>query len=315
MRCAVLDDLQGAASGLADWSAIPELDVAFFDHHVSDASALTDFDIIVTMRERVRFPAEVLASLPRLKLLVSTGMRNAAIDLEAASRLGITVCGTEATATPTVELTWALLLGIARGVVEENTALRGGGPWQSTLGADLHGRTLGVIGLGRIGGPVAGVGLAFGMRTLAWSRNLTAERAADRGATLAGSLDELLSTSDFVTIHLPLADGTRGLIGARELGLMQPDAYLINTSRAAIVDQDALLAALHEGRIAGAGVDVFDIEPLPDGHPMRTAPRLLATPHLGYVSRANYETYYRQSVEDIAAFIGGAPIRLLTRLP
>ncbi len=311
MRCAVLDDLQGAAAHLADWSTLSGVEVTFFGDHVSDASVLTDFDIIVTLRERVRFPAGVLERLPRLKLLVATGMRNSAIDLAAAARLGVTVCGTEATATPTVELTWALLLGLARSVVEENTALRAGGKWQSTLGADLHGRTLGVAGLGRIGGPVAGVGLAFGMRVRAWSRNLTAERAAERGATLAGSLDELLATSDFVTIHLPLADGTRGLIGARELGLMKPDAYLINTSRAAIVDQDALLGALHAGRIAGAGIDVFDLEPLPAGHPMRTAPRLLATPHLGYVSRANYETYYRHAVEDIAAFIAGAPIRLL----
>lgn len=210
-----------------------------------------------------------------------------------------------------VELTWALLLGLARGLVAENEALRAGGPWQSTVGADLHGRQLGLLGLGKIGSRVAQVGLAFGMRVSAWSRHLTKERAEEFGVELAASKEELLASSDFVSVHLALGDRTRGLIGAAELALLKPTAYLVNTSRAAIVDQDALLTALHEGRFAGAGVDVFDVEPLPADHPMRSAPRLLATPHLGYVSRANYEAYYTGAVEDIQAFLAGSPVRRL----
>ncbi|WP_086741960.1 NAD(P)-dependent oxidoreductase, partial [Streptomyces glaucescens] len=229
----------------------------------------------------------------------------------AARAHGITVCGTESSSTPPVELTWALILGLARGLVAESTALREGGPWQSTVGADLHGRTLGLLGLGRIGSRVAQVGLAFGMDVVAWSHNLTRERTDEAGVRLAASKAELLAAGDFVSVHLALSDRTRGLLGAAELALLKPTAYLVNTSRAAIVDQDALLAALREGRIAGAGVDVFDVEPLPAGHPMRTAPRLLATPHLGYVSRANYARYYGQAVENIRAYLDGAPIRLL----
>jgi phosphoglycerate dehydrogenase-like enzyme len=223
----------------------------------------------------------------------------------------VTVCGTPSSSTPPVELTWALLLGLARGIVTENNALRAGGPWQSTVGADLHGRRLGLLGLGKIGGRVAQVGLAFGMRVGAWSQNLTAERAEEVGVDLAASKEELLAESDFVSVHLALGDRTRGLVGAAELALLKPTAYLVNTSRSAIVDQDALLAALHAGRIAGAGVDVFDAEPLPAGHPMRSAPRLLATPHLGYVSRSNYETYYGAAVENIQAFLAGTPLRRL----
>jgi phosphoglycerate dehydrogenase-like enzyme len=238
-------------------------------------------------------------------------MRNTVIDYAAAEAHGVTVCGTASSSTPPVELTWALLLGLARGIVEESNSLRSGGPWQQSVGADLHGRRLGLLGLGKIGSKVAQVGLAFGMRVGAWSQNLTGERAAEVGVELAASKEELLSDSDFVSVHLALGDRTRGLLGAAELALLRPTAYLINTSRAAIVDQDALLAALHEGRLAGAGVDVFDVEPLPAGHPLRTAPRLLATPHLGYVSRANYETYYGQAVEGIRAFLDGKPVRRL----
>ncbi|MBH0242129.1 D-2-hydroxyacid dehydrogenase family protein, partial [Streptomyces cavourensis] len=217
--------------------------------------------------------------------------------------------GTASSSTPPVELTWALLLGLARSIVPEANGLRGNGPWQSTLGADLHGRTLGLLGLGKIGGRVAEVGRAFGMEVVAWSQNLTEERTREVGTALAGSKEELLESADFVSVHLALSDRTRGLIGAAELARMRPTAYLVNTSRAAIVDQDALLAALHAGTIAGAGIDVFDVEPLPPGHPMRTAPRLLATPHLGYVSRANYATYYGQAVENIRAFLDGEPVR------
>ncbi|MFJ5835994.1 D-2-hydroxyacid dehydrogenase family protein [Streptomyces shenzhenensis] len=316
LRCAVLDDFQGVAVESADWSELADrVEVVPLREHLADedalAAALTDFDIVVTLRERVPFPGSLLARLPRLRLLVASGMRNSVIDYAAAEAHGVTVCGTASSSTPPVELTWALLLGLARGIVEESHALRTGGPWQSTVGADLHGRTLGLLGLGRIGSQVARVGLAFGMRVTAWSQNLTRERAEEVGVEPVLAKEDLLAGSDFVSVHLALGERTRGLLGPAELALMKPTAYLINTSRAAIVDQEALLAALREGRIAGAGVDVFDIEPLPAGHPMRTAPRLLATPHLGYVSRANYATYYGQAVEDIQAYLAGAPVRRL----
>ncbi len=316
LRCAVLDDFQKVATEVADWSPIAdEVEVVSFDTHVDGedalAAALADFDIVVTLRERVSFPGSLIARLPRLKLIVASGMRNSVIDYTAAEEHGVTVCGTASSSTPPVELTWALLLGLARGLVEESDALRSGGPWQSTVGADLHGRRLGLLGLGKIGSRVAQVGLAFGMQVSAWSQNLTKERTDEIGVELAPSREDLLASSDFVSIHLALSDRTRGLLGPVELALLKPTAYLINTSRAAIVDQEALLAALHEGRIAGAGIDVFDIEPLPADHPMRTAPRLLATPHLGYVSHANYTTYYGQAVEDIRAFLAGAPVRRL----
>ncbi|MES4890259.1 D-2-hydroxyacid dehydrogenase family protein [Streptomyces sp. NPDC096012] len=316
LRCVVLDDFQGVATTMADWSVIEdEVEVVTLREHLDGedalAAALAGYDIVVTLRERVPFPGSLIARLPRLRLLVASGMRNGVIDYAAAEAHGVTVCGTASSGTPPVELTWALLLGLARGIVEESNALRAGGPWQSTVGADLHGSRLGLLGLGRIGSRVARVGLAFGMRVSAWSRHLTKERAAEIGVELAASKEELLASSDFVSVHLVLGDRTRGLVGAPELALMKPTAYLINTSRAAIVDQDALLDALHAGRIAGAGVDVFDIEPLPAAHPMRTAPRLLATPHLGYVSQANYTTYYRQAVEDIQAYLAGSPVRRL----
>ncbi|MGI5375560.1 D-2-hydroxyacid dehydrogenase family protein [Streptomyces sp. CA-251387] len=316
LRCAVLDDFQNVATEVADWSPLADdVEVVPFTTHFPDedtlAAALAEFDIVVTLRERVPFPASLIARLPRLKLLIASGMRNSVIDYAAAEAHGVTVCGTASASTPPVELTWALLLGLARGIVRESNALRDGGPWQSTLGADLHGRRLGLLGLGKIGSRVAQVGLAFGMQVGAWSQNLTKERAEEVGVELAASKEDLLRDSDFVSIHLALSDRTRGLLGAAELALLKPTAYLINTSRAAIVDQDDLLAALHEGRIAGAGVDVFDIEPLPADHPMRTAPRLLATPHLGYVSQANYATYYGHAVEDIQAYLAGSPVRRL----
>ncbi|MEU4029367.1 D-2-hydroxyacid dehydrogenase family protein [Streptomyces anulatus] len=316
LRCAVIDDFQSVATTVVDWSPVTaDVEVVSFTEHLATddeaAAALADFDIVVTLRERAPFPADLFARLPRLRLLVASGMRNSVIDFDAAKRHGVTVCGTASSSTPPVELTWALLLGLARGIVSEAEALRTDGPWQSTLGADLHGRTLGLLGLGKIGGRVAQVGRAFGMDILAWSQNLTEERTDEVGATLAASKEDLLASSDFVSVHLALGDRTRGLIGAAELALMRPTAYLINTSRAAIVDTDALLAALRAGALAGAATDVFDVEPLPAGHPVRTAPRLLATPHLGYVSRANYETYYGQAVENIRAFLDGQPVRRL----
>ncbi|WP_405388626.1 D-2-hydroxyacid dehydrogenase family protein [Streptomyces sp. NBC_01102] len=316
LRCAVLDDHQSVATTAADWSPVADdVHVVSFARHFATedelAEALAGFDIVVTLRERVPFPARLFERLPRLRLLIASGMRNTVIDYAAAERHGVTVCGTAGTSTPPVELTWALLLALARGIVTEANALRDGGPWQSTVGADLAGRRLGLLGLGRIGGKVARVGLAFGMDVVAWSANLTPERAAEAGVGLAASKEELLATSDFVSVHLVLSERTRGLLGAGELGLMRPGSYLINTSRAAVVDQDALLDVLGAGAIAGAGVDVFDIEPLPADHPMRTAPRLLATPHLGYVSQANYATYYGHAVEDIRAYLDGKPVRLL----
>ncbi len=317
LRCALLDDFQGAALNHADWSPLAgQVELTAFPEHFASqdelATALSDFDIVVTLRERVPFPASLFERLPKLRLLVASGMRNSVIDLAAAERHGVTVCGTASSSTPPTELTFALLLGLARNLVPETTALRQGGPWQNSVGADLHGRCLGLLGLGRIGASVAQVALAFGMRVVAWSQNLTAERAEAAGVELAGSKEELLEAADFVSVHLKLSDRTRGLLGRTELALMKPTAYLINTSRAAIVDQDALLAALHEGTIAGAGVDVFDVEPLPADHPFRSAPRLLATPHLGYVTRGNYETYYGQAVEDIQAFLAGSPVRRLS---
>lgn len=314
----MIDDFQGVGGEFGDWASLAgQVEVVSLREHPGDedglVAALAGFDIVVTLRERVAFPASVLGRLPRLRLLIASGMRNSVIDYAAAEARGITVCGTESSSTPPVELTWALLLGLARGLVQESAALRECGPWQSTVGADLHGRRLGLLGLGKIGSKVARVGLAFGMHVSAWSQNLSKERAEEVGVGLAPSKEDLLATSDFVSVHLALGDRTRGLLGAAELALLKPTAYLVNTSRAAIVDQDALLAALHEGRIAGAGVDVFDTEPLPAGHPMRTAPRLLATPHLGYVSYANYTTYYGQAVENIRAFLAGAPVRRLPR--
>ncbi|MFH8755324.1 D-2-hydroxyacid dehydrogenase family protein [Streptomyces atroolivaceus] len=316
LRCAVLDDYQSVAATAADWSPVAgDIEVVSFAEHCATedelAVRLAEFDMVVTLRERVPFPATLIERLPRLRLIVASGMRNTSIDYAAAERHGITVCGTASTAAPPVELTWALLLGLARGLVPEANALRNGGPWQSTVGADLHGRTLGILGLGKIGSRVAAVGRAFGMDVVAWSENLTPERAEQAGARLAASKEELLGAGDFVSVHLVLSERTRGLLGAKELGLMRPGSYLVNTSRAAIVDQDALLDALRRGAIAGAGVDVFDVEPLPADHPMRSAPRLLATPHLGYVSQANYAAYYGDAVEDIRAYLDGRPVRRL----
>ncbi|MFD8935796.1 D-2-hydroxyacid dehydrogenase family protein [Streptomyces sp. NPDC059578] len=316
LRCVVLDDYQGVARSLADWTRIaPQVETEFLDTHITSTDALVEAlahsEIVVAMRERTPFPAALFARLPRLRLLVTSGMRNAAIDMEAAARHGVTVCGTASNSEPPTELTWALILGLARQMVPENAALRSGGPWQHTVGADLHGSRLGLLGLGKIGRKVARIGAAFGMEVVAWSQNLTPERAAEGGAVAAASKEELLETSDFVSVHLVLSDRTRGLIGEAELRRMRDSAYLVNTSRAAIVDQPALLRALGEGWIAGAGTDVFETEPLPLDDPLRTAPRLLALPHLGYVTRRNYEGYFTQAVEDIEAFLAEKPVRVL----
>ncbi|KQP88268.1 D-2-hydroxyacid dehydrogenase family protein [Methylobacterium sp. Leaf117] len=316
LTCAILDDYQGVGPTMADWSGLldrvklRDLDATF---EIRDAlvDAIQDCEIVVLMRERTPFPADLFARLPRLKLLVTSGMRNAAIDLAAARAHGVTVCGTASHPEPPVELTWALILGLARHLVPEVQALRSGGPWQSSVGRDLAGRRLGLLGLGKTGARVARIGQAFGMRVSAWSQNLTADRAAAEGVALAPSLEALLEDSDVVSIHLVLGDRTRGLVDAAALSRMRPDAYLINTSRAAIVDEAALIAALRENRIAGAGLDVFETEPLPPDSLWRRLPNVLATPHLGYVTERNYRTYFPEIVEDISAYLDGAPIRVL----
>ncbi|MGW8767376.1 D-2-hydroxyacid dehydrogenase family protein [Streptomyces sp. NPDC055815] len=316
LRCAVLDDYQGVALTSADWSPLADrVDVRVLREHLTDRDALVaaveDCEILVVMRERTPVDAELLARLPRLRLLITSGMRNASIDLAACRARGVTVCGTASRSEPPTELTWALLLGLARHVPEEARAVREGGPWQSTVGADLAGRTLGLVGLGKIGARVARIGLAFGMDVTAWSPNLTEERAAEHGVRLAKDRQDLLAGSDFVSLHMVLSDRTRGLIGEPELRAMRPSAYLVNTSRAGLVDGVALVRALREGWIAGAGLDVYETEPLPADDPLRSLPNVLALPHLGYVTEGNYGRYFGEAVENIGGFLTGAVLREL----
>ncbi|OIK10174.1 hydroxyacid dehydrogenase [Bacillus sp. MUM 116] len=316
LHCAIIDDYQNVALKMADWSSIlGSVVVDAFNEHIENedelVSVLKDYEIIVIMRERTPFGASLLSRLPRLKLLVTTGMRNASIDLDAAKAQGINVCGTASNSEPPVELTWALILGLSRNVVNEHHAVRTNGPWQSSVGMDLYGKKLGLLGLGKIGSRVARVGQAFGMEVSAWSQNLTEANADEVGVRLAASKEELLSASDFVSIHLVLSERTRGLISEEEFKLMNPSSYLINTSRASIVDQEALIKALQNQWIAGAGIDVFEQEPLPLDSPFRTLPNLLTTPHLGYVSERNYQTFYQQALENILAYLKGSVLRRL----
>jgi phosphoglycerate dehydrogenase-like enzyme len=313
-RVAILDDYQDVALRMADWKSLPQGTevVAFRDHlHDVDAVAkrLADFGVVVTMRERTAFPRALLGRLPKLRLLVTTGMRNASIDVAAAIERGVTVCGTSGLPYPTAELTWGLVLDLFRRITVEDQATRQG-RWQTTLGLGLNGKTLGVIGLGSLGSRVARFGLAFEMQVLAWSQNLTAARATEVGVTLVGK-DELLARSDVVSIHLVLSDRTRGLIGARELGLMKRTAYLVNTSRGPIVDEAALIRALREGTIAGAGLDVFDPEPIALDHPFRQLPNTVITPHLGYVTEETYRVFFAHALEDVQGFLRGQPVRVL----
>jgi phosphoglycerate dehydrogenase-like enzyme len=313
-RVAILDDYQDVALRMADWKSLPagaEV-VAFRDHlHDPDALAkrLADFDVVVAMRERTAFSRALLERLPKLRLLVTTGMRNASIDIRAASERRVTVCGTAGLPYPTAELTWGLILALFRRIAAEDRATRDG-RWQTTVGLGLNGKTLGVMGLGTLGSRVARYGRAFEMEVLAWSQNLTPERAAEVGATLVGK-DELLARSDVVSIHLVLGDRTRGLIGARELGLMKRTAYLVNTSRGPIVDEAALVRALQDGTIAGAGLDVFEPEPLPLDHPFRRLANTVITPHLGYVTEETYRVFFGHALEDVQAFLRGDPVRVL----
>lgn len=313
MRIAILDDYSRAALASADWDSLGA-EVSVFHNHIPDTAdliaELRPFDVVVAMRERTPFTAERFELLPNLRLLVTTGMRNASIDVTAAASRGVTVCGTRGSAAATPELTWALILSLVRHVPEEDRAVREGG-WQHTIGFGLRGRTLGVVGFGNIGRHVAAIGQAFGMDVIAWSQRLSASAAVERGVT-AVAREELFASSDVITVHYKLSPRSEGLVGGRELGMMKPTAYLVNTSRGPIVDQDALLAALRSGSIAGAALDVYDEEPLPAGHPLRSAPRTVLTPHVGYVTDDGYRTFYGDAVEDIAAFAAGRPVRVIS---
>ena len=309
-----MDDYQNVALSSADWSAVRRRFTvrAITEHHTDETElvdALFASEVVVAMRERTAFPAGVLRRLPVLRLLVTTGMANAAIDLDAARERGITVCGTSGTGRAVPELTLGMIIALTRHIAAEDAAVRSGG-WQHTIGPGLAGHILGVVGLGRLGVPVARLAQAFDMSVIAWSPQLTAERAAEHGVR-AVSKSELFAESDVITIHMPLSDRSRGLITAEDIALMRPTAYLINTSRGPIVDEGALIDALREHRIAGAGLDVYDVEPLPVDHPLRSLPNTLLLPHIGYVTSDIYRQWFGQVVEDVLAFTDGVPIRVL----
>jgi phosphoglycerate dehydrogenase-like enzyme len=314
LRIAVLDDYQDVARESADFGTLPPgSELAIFRDHLRDEAALAErlsgFEVVVAMRERTPFPRSLLERLPKLRLLITTGSRNASIDVAAARALGITVSGTGGLAQPTAELTWGLILALARRIPSEDRATREGA-WQTTLGVGLHEKTLAVLGLGKLGTQVARIGRAFGMHVIAWSPNLTRARADEAKAELV-SKDELLARADFLSIHLVLSERTRGLLGAPELSRLKPSAYLINTSRGPIVDEDALIAALEKRQIAGAGLDVFALEPLPREHPLRTLPNTVITPHLGYVTEETYRVFYGHALENIRAYARGELLRVI----
>lgn len=314
VQIAVIDDWQNVASGVVDWSALASVGQVHFLHdYPADTATMVErlqaFDIICVMRERSTFDQALLQGLPKLKLLVTGGMRNAAIDIAAAKALGIQVCGTDSYKQAAPELTWALIMASTRNLLAEANSLRAGG-WQIGLGGDLYGKTLAVLGLGSIGQKVAQFGQAFGMRVIAWSENLTPERAAEAGVNWV-SKRELFEQADILSVHLVLSERSRGLVDAEALGWMKPSARLVNTSRGPIVDEQALIEALSAGQLAGAALDVYSEEPLPVDHPFRRLPNVLATPHVGYVSEQNYRQFYQQMIEDIQAWAKGAPIRSL----
>lgn len=315
MRIGVIDDYNDAAAGLECWAGLAAgTEVRFFPDHLTDGEELVrrlePFDAVVCMRERTAFPEELLARLPRLRLLVTSGARNAAIDVPAAARHGVTVSGTRMQPYPAAELTWALILELFRRTGAQDAALRAG-VWQDGPGRGLDGATLGVIGVGRLGERVARVGAAFGMDVVAWSPHLTPERA-ERAGTRAVGRRELFAGSDVVSVHMKLAPATKGLVGADDLRAMRPTAYLVNTSRGPLIDEDALVTALTEGWIAGAGLDVFDTEPLPADHPLRSAPHTVLTPHIGYVTTGNLALCYADAVEAVNGYLAGTPVRPLT---
>jgi len=316
VRCAILDDYQNVALTMADWSKVKgDVAIKVFNEHLGSADkvveALKGFAIVCAMRERTAFPRAVIEALPELKLLITTGMRNASIELEAAQARNVVVCGTPSFGNATAAIATGLMLDLARHICYEQVRLKAGAPWQTTIGLDLEGMTLALLGLGRLGTRMAEIGQAFRMNVIAWSQNLTPERCQTVGVE-AVSRDDLFRRADFLSIHLQLSPRTRSLVGARELGLMKGGAYLINTSRGPIVEEAALIAALREKRIAGAGLDVFDIEPLPVEHPLRALDNVVLTPHLGYVVEQNYRAFFGGTVDAIRGFLDGKPVRVLT---
>ena len=313
-RIAILDDYQNKALEAADWDSIPDAEITVFTEFLGHeagpiADTLKGFDILVAMRERTRFPASLFLNLPKLKLLVTTGMRNGAIDMAAARARDVDVCGTDMLPYPAFEHAWALILALVKELPKEDRAMKAGG-WQEGFGVGLKGKTLGVVGLGKLGAQAAAVGLAFGMQVIAWSENLTAERCAEVGVKLA-TKEELFANADVITIHMVLSERSRDLVGAAELARMKPSAYLVNTSRGPIVNEAALIEVLENRRIAGAGLDVFDVEPLPVDHPLRKLDNTVLTGHTGYVIAELYDKVYSQAVEDIRGWLDGAPVRLL----
>ena len=315
LNIAVLDDYQNVAFECANWSELAgKASISIFNDHIHDPDPLVDrlkeFEIICAMRERTPFPREILQRLPKLQLLITTGMRNASIDVEAANELGVIVCGTDGLPYPTAELAWGLILDLARNISEENEAVKDG-EWQTTLGVGLKGKTLGLIGLGNLGGQVANYGNAFGMNVIAWSQNLTEEKAKDKNATYV-DLDTLMSESDFISIHTVLSERTLGLIDSSKLQLMKKSSFIVNTSRGPIIDESALVEALDNAQIAGAGLDVFGLEPMPSDHPLITSNRTVITPHIGYVTQETYKIFYEHTVECISTFINGKPVRVLS---
>ena len=313
-RIAILDDYQNVSLTSADWESIPDGDIdivntSLMEEETSRAEALAAFEVIVAMRERTPFPKSLLDKLPNLKLLITTGMRNLSIDTTAARAAGIDVCGTQMTPYAAFELTWALIMSIAKQIPREDKAMHEGG-WQEGLGIGLNGKTLGILGLGKLGSQVAKIGQGFAMETIAWSQNLTEEKAAEHGVRRVDKQD-LFKQSDILTVHMVLSDRSRGLVGAPELALMKPSAFLVNTSRGPLVDETALVDALRNKRIAGAALDVYDVEPLPADHPYRALDNTVLTGHTGFVVREMYELAYGQAVEDIRAWQDGEPVRLL----
>jgi len=316
LRAAILDDYQNVAMDFADWSSITkDVEIKVFNKPFTGSDeaikALQGFAIIVGMRERTPFPRKVIEALPDLKLLITTGARNNSFDVKACAERGVIVCGTGSFGSPTTGIAFGLMLELTRRIGFENARLKAGAPWQVTIGRDLEGLTLGILGLGKLGQRAAAVGRAFGMKIIAWSQNLTEDKAKAAGADYV-SKDDLFRNADFVTIHNVLSDRSRGMVGAKELGMMKKTAYLINTSRGPIVDEKALIAALQNKTIAGAGLDVFDIEPLPLDHPFRKMDNVVITPHLGYVSEQNYRKYFPDVVEDIHAWLDGKPVRVIS---
>ena len=315
-HCAILDDYQNAGLSMADWSKVADdIHIKVFNAHLGAAdkvvAALQGFSIVCAMRERTAFPRAVIEALPDLKLLITTGMRNASIDLDAARARGIVVCGTPSFGNATAAIATGLMLELARHIGYENARLKAGAPWQTTIGLDLEGMTLALLGLGKLGTRMAEIGRAFRMNVIAWSQNLTPDACRQVGVEHVGR-DDLFRKADFLSIHVQLSDRTRGLIGGRELALMKPGAFLINTSRGPIVEEAALIAAVRDKRIAGAGLDVFDVEPLPVEHPLRKLDNVVLTPHLGYVAEQNYRAFFAGIVDDIRAFLDGKPVRVLT---